>query len=131
ANWGSSVSPEGSTPGRRNSIHVAELPTAGRLTISPNPFTPDGDGIDDRCVIRFDLPMAQATVRLTIFDVMGRVRVVLRDHDLTASTSEQIWDGRDADGSLLPAGICVACLEAISARAGLFVTAKTAVGLVR
>jgi len=131
ANWGSSVSPEGSTPGRVNSIHVAALPEAGRLVISPNPFTPDGDGVDDRCAIRFDLPTPQATVRLTIFDVLGRVRAVLRDHDLVAATTELVWDGRDDTGELLPAGIYVACLEAIDARAGMLVTAKTAVGLVR
>ncbi len=131
ANWGSSVSPEGSTPGRVNSIHVSALPEAGRLTISPNPFTPDGDGIDDRCAIRFDLPTPQATVRLTVFDVVGRVRAVLRDHDLVASTTELVWDGSGVDGTILPAGIYVACLEAIDARAGLLVTAKTAVGLVR
>ncbi len=130
-NWGSSVSPEGSTPGRVNSIHVSALPEAGRLTISPNPFTPDGDGIYDRCAIRFDLPTPQATVRLTIFDVLGRVRAVLRDHDLVASTSELVWDGGGEDGAILPAGIYVACLEAIDARAGILVTAKTAVGLVR
>ncbi len=131
ANWGSSVSPEGSTPGRVNSIHVSALPVAGRLTISPNPFTPDGDGIDDRCAIRFDLPTPQSTVRLTVFDVLGRVRAVLRDHDLVASSTELIWDGGGEDGAILPAGIYVACLEAIDARAGILVTAKTAVGLVR
>ena len=131
ANWGSSVSPEGSTPGRVNSIHVSVLPEAGRLSISPNPFTPDGDGIDDRCAIRFDLPTPQATVRLAVFDVLGRIRAILRDHDLVASTTELVWDGSGVDGAILPAGIYVACLEAIDARAGILVTAKTAVGLVR
>ncbi len=131
ANWGSSVSPEGSTPGRANSIHVSALPEAGRLTISPNPFSPDGDGVADRCAIRFDLPTPQATVRLTVFDVLGRVRAVLRDHDLVASTTELVWDGSGTDGLILPAGLYIACLEAIDARAGILVTARTAVGLVR
>ncbi len=130
-NWGSSVAVEGSTPGRVNSIHVAELPTSGRLSIAPNPFSPDGDGIDERCSIRFDLPTPQATVRLTIYDVLGRIRAVLRDHALVASSTELVWDGTGTDGATLPAGVYVACLEAIDADAGILVTAKKAVGVVR
>jgi hypothetical protein len=130
-NWGSSVAPEGSTPGRTNSIHLSGVPSPGRLTITPNPFTPDGDGSNDRCMVRFELPVARATVRLTVFDVVGRVRAVLMDHAAVASEGELLWDGTGADGEPLPTGLYITYLEAIDARAGVFVSAKTAVGIVR
>ena len=130
-NWGSSVAPEGSTPGRVNSIHLAVTPATGRLVLSPNPLTPDGDGKGDRTLISFELPVARATARLTIFDATGRIRAVLMDQEPVSSRGELLWDGTGDDGAPLPSGLYVAYLEAIDARAGVYVTARTAVGLVR
>jgi hypothetical protein len=130
-NWGSSVATGGSTPGRENSIHVASLPSAGTLDVAPNPFTPDGDGANDRTVIGFDLPLARATARLTVFDALGRPRAVLLDHAAVPERHELIWDGSGADGALLPSGLYVLYLEAMGARQGVLVTAKKAVGIVR
>ena len=130
-NWGSSVAPEGSTPGRENSIHVEALPSVGTLDVAPNPFTPDGDGIDDRTVIGYDLPVARATARLTVFDALGRPRAMLQDHAAVPERRELIWDGSGSDGSPLPSGLYVLYLEAINAREGVLVTAKKAVGIVR
>ena len=130
-NWGGSVAPGGSTPGRTNSIHLDAAPAAGRLTVAPNPFTPNGDGIADRALFRVELPVARATVRLTVFDLEGRVRAVLADHVALPSESELLWDGTGSDGAPLPSGLYVVYLEAIDARAGIFVTARTAVGIVR
>lgn len=130
-NWGGSVSPDGCTPGRVNSIHLSAVPSPGRLTLTPNPFTPDGDGRNDRCLLRFELPVARATARVTVFDVAGRPRAVLMDHAAVASEGEFLWDGRDDGGELLPSGLYVVHLEAINSRAGVFVSDKTAVGIVR
>jgi hypothetical protein len=130
-NWGGSVSPDGCTPGRVNSIHLSAVPSHGRLTLSPNPFSPDGDGRNDRCVLRFELPVARATARVTVFDVAGRPRAVLMDHAAVASEGQLLWDGRGDDGELLPSGLYVVHLEAINSRAGVFVSDKTAVGIVR
>jgi hypothetical protein len=130
-NWGGSVAPEGSTPGRTNSIHLGAAPASGRLTAAPNPFTPNGDGDADRVVFRIELPVARATARLTVFDIEGRPRAVLADHAALSSETELLWDGAASDGSPLPSGLYIVYLEAIDARAGVFVTAKTAVGIVR
>jgi hypothetical protein len=130
-NWGSSVSPEGGTPGRTNSIHIASFPSRGRLTVEPNPFSPDGDGRDDRTAVALDLPVAQAVARVTVYDALGRARAVLLDHEHVASRHELLWDGTGLDGSPLPSGLYVVCLEALNAREGVLVTAKCAVGIVR
>lgn len=130
-NWGSSVAPEGATPGRTNSIYLGATESSGRLVVSPNPFTPNGDGENDRAAVAFELPVARATVRLSVFDLEGRPRAILLDHEATSSKSELIWDGAGSDGSLLPSGLYVVYLEAMDARSGVYVTAKTAVGIVR
>jgi len=130
-NWGSSVAPGGATPGRPNSIHIARLPSAGTLTLAPNPFSPDGDGRADRTSISIELPVAQAIARLTVFDLKGRRRAILLDRTEVASETEVLWDGRDGNGERLPAGLYVVTLEAINARAGVYATAKTSVGIVR
>jgi len=130
-NWGASVSPEGGTPGRTNSIHLEHAPTEGALSVSPNPFTPDGDGENDRTVVRLELPVARATARVTVFDLDGRMRALLADHVAVPSSSELLWDGSGSDGETLPSGLYVILMEAIDARAGVYTTAKTAVGVVR
>jgi len=131
SNWGSSVDRSGATPGLPNSIYLPERPAGGSLEALPNPFTPDGDGVDDRTVIRFDLPVARATARLTVFDLRGRVRAVLLDREPVPARRELIWDGTGEGGELLPSGLYVLFLEAISARQGVLVEAKAAVAIVR
>jgi hypothetical protein len=131
ANWGSSVAPEGSTPGRTNSIHLPQAPAAGSIAIAPNPFSPDGDGECDRTVIRLDLPVPRATARITVFDMDGYLRAVIADHADVASSSEFVWDGSADDGSLLPSGLYIVYAEAIAASRGVFVSAKAPVGVVR
>ncbi len=130
-NWGSSVAAGGATPGRTNSIFIEAAPASGRLGVSPNPFSPNGDGSDDRTIITYDLPVATATVRLSVYDVRGRRRALLIDHGASASRGELVWDGAGGDGGPLPTGLYVVRLEAVNARAGVLVDEKVAVGLVR
>ncbi|MBD3368280.1 MAG: hypothetical protein GF405_08965 [Candidatus Eisenbacteria bacterium] len=127
-NWGSSVAPSGSTPGLPNSILIESLPVGGTLTVSPNPFSPDGDGRNDRTVVSCELPTATALARLSVYDVRGRLRGRLLDHEQVASRHEIVWDGHTADGPL-PPGLYVLYLEAIDARAGILSRAKALVGI--
>jgi flagellar hook assembly protein FlgD len=66
-----------------------------------------------------------------VYDALGRVRAVLLDHAHVASRHEVLWDGTGLDGAPLPSGLYIICLEALSARDGVLVTAKTVVGVVR
>ncbi|MBK8167478.1 MAG: PKD domain-containing protein [bacterium] len=64
----------------------------------PNPFNP-------RTTIAFDLPVA-ATVRLEIFDIAGRlIDVLVRDEPYAAGRWEAVWQGRDANGRGVAAGV--------------------------
>ncbi|MFC1619783.1 FlgD immunoglobulin-like domain containing protein [Candidatus Neomarinimicrobiota bacterium] len=69
----------------------------------PNPFNPS-------TTISYDLPEA-AMVRLVVHDLQGREITRLADSYLPAGSYESIWDGRSADGRLLPSGIYIARLE--------------------
>jgi hypothetical protein len=130
SSWGSCVAAEGSTPGRPNSILVGTPPAEGTLAVRPNPFSPDGDGRDDRAVVSFELPTATALARLSVYDVRGRLRGTLLDHRQVASRHELVWDGSLA-GAPLPPGLYILALEAIDARAGVLTRAEAAVGIAR
>ena len=74
--------------------------------VSPNPFSPNGDGINDEVVIAFDLflLLQQADVAVAIYDLSGRLVHRLPPLSRGAGSVEMRWDGRDANGSLLPPG---------------------------
>jgi hypothetical protein len=71
----------------------------------PNPFNP-------QTTIAFDLP-ERRTVRLTVFDVTGRVVDVLIDDAMAEQgRNEVVWRGRDLAGRVVSAGIYFYRLEA-------------------
>ena len=70
--WGIAVNSAAMTPGRENSIYFEELPKNGSMIFEQNPFSPDGDGVDDELLIKYKLPFEQGIIKLQIFDVNGR-----------------------------------------------------------
>jgi hypothetical protein len=62
----------------------------------PNPFNPT-------TTIRFALD-AEASVRLVVYDLQGRVVQTLVAGGLAAGTHEAVWDGRAAGGGRVPSG---------------------------
>jgi hypothetical protein len=69
----------------------------------PNPFNPLTE-------IRFRLGLG-GPVRLEVFDPMGRRVRVLSDGSLPAGETRVIWDGRDAGGRPVAAGVYLYRLE--------------------
>jgi hypothetical protein len=86
-------------------LAAAAVPTALRLySAAPNPFNPT-------TTIRFDLPAA-GPVRLSVYDVAGRLVRVLVEGEIPAGSHEAVWDGRDASGRSAPSGGYLARLVA-------------------
>ncbi len=63
----------------------------------PNPFNP-------RTEIRYDLPVG-GRAKLEIFDIRGRKVKTLVDSKLPPGSQKAIWDGRDAHGGEVAAGV--------------------------
>ena len=78
-----------------------------RVRIEPTVFTPNGDGLNDRVEIVYDILeiTGPAQVLVEVLDPSGRrVRQVYRGAD-GVGAYERVWDGRDAAGQLVPPGI--------------------------
>lgn len=63
----------------------------------PNPFNPS-------TTIAFDLPR-QSSVRLEVFDLLGRRVAVLADQEFAAGSHRVDWNGRAADGRAVASGV--------------------------
>ena len=75
--------------------------------VSPNPFTPNGDGINDVVSISFKLLRVTSAVpvAIEIFDLSGkRVREVYSGRDPLGEYSHT-WDGTDDSGRPVPPGL--------------------------
>ena len=80
------------------------VPEGLALGAYPNPFT-------EALRIRFTLPAA-AAVRLDVFDLRGRRVRTLLDGRLPPGAHTAAWDGRDAAGAAVPAGVYLYRLRA-------------------
>lgn len=85
----------------------------------PNPFTPNGDGINDEMTVLFDVQrlLTPKPVRLEIFDLNGR-RLRLIERRLLSGGYSQQWDGRADGGQIVPPGLYVLRISAEADDAG-------------
>jgi hypothetical protein len=127
--WSTCARSIGGTPGLQNSIYAASLPSNSRFSFSPNPFSPDGDGMDDFTIIRYEVPLQVSVIRIRIFDVKGRLIRTLANSEPSGSTGQTVWDGRDDDNTRARIGMYIVFLEAIDDRGGILETAKGVVVL--
>jgi len=127
-NW-SPHSGAGGSPGRRNAVSALVPGGAGWLNLAPTVFSPDGDGDRDLVAasIRVERP---GTVRLSVYDINGRLVRRLVDGGRVEATRVAFWDGLADDGSPAPRGVYVVLLEG-GFPAGEPIRAKAAVVLVR
>ena len=132
-NWTSSAAPEGGTPGRPNSARIAAAPSpAGQgIQISPNPFSPDRDGVDDIARIRCVFSSGVSRVRARVFDLAGNEVRELVGSRLVAESVELLWDGRDHADRRLQTGVYIVLVEAWDARDQVMETFKAPLALAR
>ena len=69
-------------------------------------FTPNGDGVNDRVLIQYDITNIArlSPVKVSIFDLSGRLVRALVDSEAISGRFAQPWDGRDDDGVYVPPG---------------------------
>ncbi len=106
--WGYSQL-QGGTPGEPNLTVREESNRVASIDVTPNPFSPDGDGFEDQIVISLD-PLPNADYTLKIYDRQGRVVRNFVQEGI-AIQREVIWDGRSDVGKRLPIGIYILYFE--------------------
>ncbi len=124
ANWASCIDPSGHTAGRSNSVHAPDERMPLQLAVSPSPFSPDQDGIDDLAAISFELPMSRATVHIKIYDRAGRLVRYLANCLDSGPQHTVYWDGHDDLGRTCRIGVYIVYLQAIDEYAGNVEQAK-------
>jgi hypothetical protein len=73
----------------------------------PNPFTPNGDGVNDQTEIFYDvLKLTEATqVEVDLYNLAGRRLATLQAHQVPSGRYAIAWDGTDGDGQKVSPGL--------------------------
>lgn len=128
-NWSTCARPAGGTPGAQNSLHATVLPSRSKLTVSPNPFSPDGDGWEDFAIIQYELSIAVSLIRVRLYDVAGRRIRTLANSEPSGTRGSLVWDGLDDEQQKARVGVYIILLEAIDDAGGVLETVKGVVVL--
>ena len=102
------------TPGYANSMMQSAQPSNDVVSISPETFSPDGDGIDDDCFINYHFDEAGYTMNIYIFNVAGQLVSHLAKGELVGQEGSVIWNGTDRNNNRVPIGVYIAVTEVFS-----------------
>ena len=111
--WSTSVSGFGGTPSAINSLFLESKIPKTILSLEPNPFSPDGDGFEDNLLISFQIPQNSSTIKIKIFDSVGRLIRTLVNNELSQNTGAVIWNGLNDDGIRAKIGPHIILFEAL------------------
>lgn len=99
------------TPGYENSMMQSAEPSNDEISISPDIFSPDGDGYDDACFINYHFDEAGYTMNTYIFNVAGQLIRHLVKGELVGQEGSALWNGLDENGNRVPIGVYVVVTE--------------------
>lgn len=98
------------TPGEKNDEIIA---------LEQDWFSPDNDGNNDRCIIRYSMPQPGYLLRLTIFTPDGAMWYEPTLPELLSTEGFVYWDGQNRQGRISVPGIYVLLAELYHPEAGL------------
>ncbi|MGB0886138.1 MAG: lamin tail domain-containing protein [Chitinophagales bacterium] len=94
ANWASAAAGVGfGTPTAKNSMAFVDVEQEGIVTVSPEVFTPNQDGIDDFALINYTLDQAGYVADVGVYDVVGRKIKDLATKETIGAEGFWKWDG--------------------------------------
>jgi len=94
SNWHSAATNVGyGTPTYKNSQYRIDQYAAGEISVYPQIFTPNNDGIDDFLTIDYTFPETGYVANITIYDASGKMVRLLEQNALCGTQGKFIWDG--------------------------------------
>ena len=111
-NWHSAAeSVHFGTPGYANSMMQNVDSSDDAVSVVPDLFSPDGDGIDDNCMISYRFDEPGYTMNVYIFAASGQLVRHLAKGELVGQEGSLIWNGTDDNNNRVPIGIYVVVTE--------------------
>lgn len=111
-NWHSASETVGfATPGYKNSQYSSEIVSETTITLSPEVFSPDNDGVDDRLNIVYKLDQPGYTATMAVYSADGKFITYIVNNEMLAMEGTLIWDGFDNGNNICPIGIYVIYVE--------------------
>ena len=99
------------TPGRPNS-QAQDAPGGNQeLTITPEVFTPDDDGLQDFATLNYQLDQPGYAASVTVYDALGRLTRRLVRNETLPITGFLQWDGIDDRGRKAAVGYYILHVE--------------------
>ncbi|MCB8963864.1 MAG: lamin tail domain-containing protein [Bacteroidales bacterium] len=99
------------TPTYKNSQYTDATTSSSNFTLSPETFSPDGDGRDDYLLINYNLPDAGYVANIRVYTSSG-VEVYRLANNLLLGTEGSIrWDGINFSNRRVPVGIYIIYIE--------------------
>lgn len=102
------------TPGAENSQQSNRISSAENILVSPEVFTPDGDGTNDFTTLYVDIKYEGASIRVQVFNHRGIVVKELINNAFITSYSDIRWDGTDNNGKRCPMGSYIVWVEIVT-----------------
>ncbi len=99
------------TPGYKNSQFRIDQQVQGEITVTPEVFSPDNDGIDDFATINYNFPSSGYVANIMVFDASGRPVRYLQKNALSGIKGSYIWDGLGEKQQKLSQGIYIIYTE--------------------
>lgn len=114
------------TPGYRNSQYrsLGQAEETKRIWLEPEAFTPDGDGFEDVCFIRYAMPGNGFTANVDIYTPTGLLLRTIGHNQLLSAEGFFIWDGSTKNGTNANVGVYVLVFDAVNAETGEVIREK-------
>ncbi len=112
SNWHSAATSQGyGTPGYLNSQDFQFTDESSDISIVPEVFSPDNDGVDDIVQIQYNFTEPGNLATITIYNKNGVVIRKLVNNELLGARGAITWDGISEENQKAPIGIYVVIME--------------------